>query len=184
MRASQSRIPHASHTHTHGAHVVHRMRNAHVHAPPIVSHTTCSGTHAHAHAQAREELELSSCHNLGLTLHACGEHLDVATGCISRASAGFDQRLGPEHPNSLKVATSFPPHPRLQIVLDGPICPHHSAYTTWACSRRRQGGSTRQQACMKLHWLRGGRTWGSITPTRSKHCATSASHVCDHRLSS
>ena len=52
--------------------------------------------------EARAHLELSACHNLGLTLHDAGQSLDTAASFISKASAGFELRLGPEHPNTLK----------------------------------------------------------------------------------
>lgn len=51
---------------------------------------------------ARESLELSASHNLGLTLHDSGSQLDVAASFVSKASAGFELRLGPDHPNTLK----------------------------------------------------------------------------------
>ena len=53
-----------------------------------------------AHA---ELLRLSACHNLGLTLNDAGERRAEAAAHVSTAHAGFEQLLGPTHPNTLKA---------------------------------------------------------------------------------
>ena len=89
-----------------------------------------SQTEADARAQlveARHHLELSTLHNLGLALSDCGQQPDHAASYISRASAGFELKLGAEHPNSLK-------------------CLHNVAMLTAAAGKLEEAASVYEQA--------------------------------------